>query len=240
MFWYLAAHTSATGEDLFNASGVVWPRQAMLCKLYLTTPTRDRQYPGGDQARVSSAPLSDYDRSSGLVGLNYLDKTTAGYARWWLDHISPNKDEWKFTQWEEMLWYRDDVAAVDYTQALPVGYLAAGAGWMTSRSSWATEAVQVAMMCGPTREAHQDRAQNGFVIYCGNWLAAMARLNSHDGLFGESPYHNTFTIGGYGQAWDQQSARVAHFADTARYAYFAGDAPGAYAATRTLLRSGAS
>ena len=71
MFWYLSAHTSATGEDLFNAAGVVWPRQAMLCKLYLTTPTRDRVYPGGDQARVSSAPLSDYDRSAGLVGLSF-------------------------------------------------------------------------------------------------------------------------------------------------------------------------
>src|SRR5437867_7743967 len=56
MFWYLSAYKSATGEDLFNAPGFTWPRQAVMAKLYLTVPTMDRNYPGGDQARESRAP----------------------------------------------------------------------------------------------------------------------------------------------------------------------------------------
>jgi PKD repeat protein len=225
MFWYLSAHASATGEDLLNAPGVTWPRQAMLCKLHLTAPTRDRQYPGGEQARTSAAALSDYDRSSALMALTQLDGTTASYAKWWLDHTTPNRNEWQFTQWEELLWYRDDIAGVDYTQTLPTAYYAPAAGWMTSRSSWATDAVQVAMICGPSRESHQDRAQNGFVIYYGAWLAALARLNSHDGLFEDAQFNNSITVGGYDQSGSQQTARVVHFGDTSRYAYFAGDAP---------------
>jgi hypothetical protein len=228
MFWYLAAHSTATDEDLMNAPGFTWPREAVLAKLYLTTPTMDRRYPGGDQARESEAHLCDYDRSGMLIAQGCLDPATAGYAKWWLDHITPNQNRWGFTRWEEFLWYRGDRTALDYTRHLPPAYQARGTGWMTSRTGWGPDATQVVMMCGPTWEAHQDQAQNGFMIFRGDWLAAAARLNSHSGLHGDAASNNSITIGGNSQRASQRSARALHFADTDRYAYFAGEAGDAY------------
>jgi hypothetical protein len=238
IFWYLSAHASATGEDLVNAPGFTWARDAILSKLYQTTPERDRVYPGGDQARDSTAPLSDYDRGSMLVSLSSLDPTTVGYAKWWLDNTRPNQDQWRFTQWEEFLWYLDDVTAVDYTQALRPGYWSQGAGWMTSRSGWDTDATQVTMMVGPTYESHQDRAQNGFMIFRHDWLAACAKLTSQSGLVQEASANNVITIGGHEQTNWQNEAKVLHFDDKDPYAYFAGEAAAAYNSPDQRLLNG--
>jgi hypothetical protein len=233
IFWYLEAHHTATGEDLFNAPGFTWPREAITAKLYLTTPGMDRLYPGGDQPRDRLAPLSDYARSSALVALSVLDSTTAGYARWWLDHTHPNVNTWRWRLWEQFLWYRSDVEPIDYTAVLPRGYLAPGAGWMTSRSDWGPDATYVSMMCGPTRESHQDLAQNGFMIFRREWLAASARLAGGYGILRGAADNNTITIGGLGQPGPQPElpkdlVKVIHFADTDQYAYFAGEAKDAY------------
>src|SRR6185295_11542653 len=67
IFWYLTAHASATGENLLTTPGFLWPREFLACKRYLTAPTRERLYPGGDQSRESHALLCDYDRSAPLV-----------------------------------------------------------------------------------------------------------------------------------------------------------------------------
>lgn len=228
MFWYLAAHTTATGQNLLSAPGFSWARDAVIARLYLTGPMMDRLYPGGDQARESSAALSDYDRTPMLVAQASMDPTTAGYAKWWLDHTNPNQNLWKFTQWEEFLWYQNSLTGIDYTQTLPTGYWSSGAGWLTSRSGWDTSATQVSMMVGPTLESHQDRAQNGFQIFRGEWLAISAKLTSHSGLIQEASANNSLTIGGNEQFYGQNTARVLHFADTPRYAYFSGQAASAY------------
>jgi hypothetical protein len=234
IFWYLGAHATATGEDLFNAPGFLWPRQTMRAKLYVTTPRMDRMFPGGDHSRESTASLSDYGRSSALGALNYLDRETAGIMKWWLDHITPDRMVWRWEQWQEFLWYRDDIEAIDYTRSLPTGYLSSGPGFMTSRSDWGRDATYVVMMCGPQLVGHQDLAQNDFMVFRGDWLASKARLNSHQGLFRDTEFHNTLTIGGLGQPetrWElpKDKPHVVHFADTPRYAYFAGEAADAYA-----------
>jgi hypothetical protein len=228
IMWYLAAHSTATDEELLNSPGFNWPREFIKARLHLTAPTLDRTYPGGDQPRDSQAKLSDYDRSAALVALAHLDPATGGYAKWWLDHITPARNRWRFTQWEEFLWYRDDRQALDYTRQLPLGYYARGAGWMTSRSDWRPQATQVVMIAGPTRASHQDRAQNGFMIFRGDWLAAAAKLRSHSGLRPDAASNNSITVGDLAQTLSQDAAHVLHFADTDQYAYFAGEAGGAY------------
>lgn len=227
IFWYLWAHKTKTGVDLFPARR--WTTQAVLCKLHLTTPRKDRIYPGGDQARISSAPLSDYDRSSMLVAMNAFGQPLAGYAKYWLNTISPNRDQFSFTQWEEFLWYDSLVDPMDYTKDLPLTYQCLGAGLLTSRTGWDSSAKQLVFTCGPTREAHQDRAQNGFMLYSnGDWVLGAARLTSHDGLFAETPYHNAITFGAYGQVANQASARVINFKDQKESSTFIGEAGGAY------------
>ena len=161
------------GEDLFHAPGFLWPQQAVLAKLYLTTPTRDRMYPGGDQARDSAAPLSDYDRSADAGGAGVSGRDDGGLRE---VVAGPYQSERRISgaspSGKSFSGIRNNQAGVDYTQALPTGYLAAGAGWMTSRSGWDHERDAGGDEVGPTLEDHQDRAQNGFMIFRGEWLAA--------------------------------------------------------------------
>jgi hypothetical protein len=84
------------------------------------------------------------------------------------------------------------------------------------------------MMAGPTLESHQDHAQNGFMIFRGDWLAACAKLNSHSGLIQAASANNSLTIGGHEQGEGPEAGHVLHYADTPQYAYFAGEASGAY------------
>ena len=107
---------------------------------------------------------------------------------------------------------------------------------MTSRSGWDKAATQVFMMVGLMWESHQDRAQNGFLIFRGDWLAASAKQKSHSGIAQQASLNNSITIGGQEQASDQPAGEVLHFADTAQYSYFEGDASQAYnTSDRTLL-----
>jgi hypothetical protein len=235
IYQYLAAHLTATGEDLLNVGGFTWPRQAVIAKLYLTAPSMNRNYPGGDQSRSSSALMGDADRAGIMAALAYvnLDSTTAGYGRWWLDRIKPNPIQSRADKWMEFLWYPESTTPVDYTRSLPTGYLAGGSGFMTSRSDWGPDATYVTMQCGPTREDHQDLAQNGFLIYRKEWMAACARLKSSSGLYQTTPFHNAITIGDLQQPrprveLPRDAHKVVRFADTERYAYFEGEAKDAY------------
>jgi hypothetical protein len=242
IFQYLSAHQSATGEDLLNVPGFAWPRQSIIAKLYLTAPTMDRAYPGADQSRVASAPLADQDRHGVMAALSHLqlDATTAGYGRWWLDHIKPNPTRQRSELWVEFLYYRDDITPVDYTKVLSTEYLAGGSGFMTSRSDWGPDATYVTMQCGPTKENHQDLAQNAFMIFRKEWLTSASRITSESGLFRGTSHHNTITIGDQGQPeirpdLPKDLPQVVRFVDpsegydeTERYAYFEGEAKDAY------------
>ena len=132
---YLLAHQTATGQALLE---IDWTRDLGLAYLYLTTPSLDRMYLWGDQPRVATAPLSDYHRASMLMLLSVLVDPYRGYVKHWLDTVTPAPMEFDWHQWLEFLFYRPDVAAVDYTAALSKGYYAPGAGWSTSRSGWAS------------------------------------------------------------------------------------------------------
>src|SRR5262249_25569031 len=147
--------------------------------------------------RDANAGLSDYTRSSALIAQWALDPTTAGYARWWLDHMT-TLSQFRWFEFQDFLWYRTEVPALDYTATLPTGSLASASGFMTSRSSWAPDATYVTMICGPTLQVHEDLAQNGFLLYRGEWLGASARIKGLGGMERGAADNNAITIGGLG------------------------------------------
>lgn len=239
----LAAHATATGEEFLTAPGFNWPRETVLAKIHLTTPDRKRLYLGGDQSRVSSAPLFDADRESmvALLTVGGVGDQIAGYGRHWLDTISLAQVVTRAERWVEALWYPLDTASIDYTKELPPGYLAHGAGLALLRSSWDTDAAYLTFQCGPaTRDAedHQDLNQGEFTLWKGGWLVAPARLNSSSGLYRATEHHSTLRIGGQGQPavrpeYPKDKPEMTRFVDTDSYSYVEGEAKDAYATAAT-------
>ena len=237
IFSYLTAHRTATGEDFLNVPpGNFWAREALLAKLYLATPDYTHKAPWGDQSSNSHAPMAQADRASALIAMNYLDSTTAGMMRSYLDRIVLSRSAWRFADWQELLWYRPDVAPIDYTQTLPTGYQAVGAGWMAAMSGWGAHDTQLQMMCGPLIESHQDFAANAFMIYRDGWLTVPARYASASGLYPSTQFHNDVTVDGNGQEEEQTTAHILMFQDAADQAYMAAEAGQTYDTVDTTPR----
>lgn len=237
MAQYLTAHLTATDDPLSTLLPSDWYPALLKAMIHLTTPNRARLYPGGDQARISSAPLSAYSRTPVLALMNFVDNETAGMARYWLDTITPSRNDFSFLKWAELLWYRDDLPAVDYTAKISRYYFMPGQQLASSRTSWQNDATQVVFSCGLLEEAaHQDRGAGHFQIWKGDWLIGAAKIWSHDGTFHDSPYLNVLQIDGQNQDADQDGNTIIFQQDTETSTTWVGDATAAYSASLTSYR----
>ena len=197
---YLAAHKSATGEDLIQ--GFAWPGEWVQSKLAVTMPDMRHQLPSGDQSRVSDATFGDLDRSSVLVALATCNLPAAitGPARTWLDTISVPVIRNRADQWQEFLFSPEDVPATPLTAAHGSSFHpSAGIVTMRSGTGWGPADTVVTFQCGARKEDHQDLAQGEINIWRQGWLAAPARVWSSSGLYQETLYHNTLLLGTQGQ-----------------------------------------
>ena len=240
MLWYLLAHMTSTGEDLINSPSFTWMKDAMTCMLHITSPTRDRKYPGGDQAKNSGAPLMDNDRRVGLVSLSTISDRTAGYCRYWLDNINPSTSLQRASAWVEFLWYNNGVVPIDYTVDLPTYRLCPGAGLFSCRSGWGKSDIQVVVTCGPQLSSHQDRAANMFAVFKGDWIVGLAKINSNSGLVQDTASSNALVFGGRGQystpselaryapTLAAQQPKIVKAISTSGCSYFVGDATCSY------------
>lgn len=193
--------------------------------LHLTTPTLDRLYPGGDQTKSSSGALQDAPRTIMLIAASRGDTR----ARLWLDQSVPNRNQQRVNSWEEYLWY-PGTPPVPAMAASSTFYSAPGSGLVSSRSDWTKDATQLLFQCGPTLESHQDRAIGEFLIFRGDWLAAMAKLRTASGLSQDPIAHNVVTFGTLSQSWTQDTAKLIIQENVeGSYTYLVGDLTGAYA-----------
>jgi hypothetical protein len=232
----LAAHSTATDENLLDPATLAWVKEVAYCWMHVTAPSLRHIYPGGDQARISAAPTSEYDRLVGLLLLNFLTGPEAGYIKWWLDHITPSSmNAWKYYRWNEFLWYRDDVPALDYRRRIPTMHFAPGMGWVSVRSSWETSGTQVIHSCGPLKQDHNNFACNGVMIFRGEWLLGSAVLNSSSGLKKECIDNNAPVFGGRLQMVQRlpevpkETMHIIKAEDGLEHSYIVGDATDAYA-----------
>lgn len=215
LLWYLLAHQSATGEDLI--AGTPWCKDAVTAMLHFTTPALTEKAPFGD---LAAGPLNDYARRV-MLSMSGHDGRCAA----WLNKITPARNQQVLTRFEEFLW------------APPVGigpppeptfFCADGVGLVSSRTDWTSQATQLLVAAGPTRESHQDRAQGAFLLFRNRWQAATAKLGSHSGLDQEAWDYCCLTVDGLKQAWTQDQTRIVSMEDTPLYTFLLLDLTGAY------------
>jgi hypothetical protein len=101
LFWYLAAHLSATGEDLLNTTPFCAEYVRMLA--HNTTPDGKRLVPWGAQAGYREAKVRDWEASPMRVARALLDGTTVAIADRWLETTS-GRPVAKELLWESLLW----------------------------------------------------------------------------------------------------------------------------------------
>lgn len=99
----------------------------------------------------------------------------------------------------------------------PTFYFAPGAGYMSSRSSWDKDAVQVQAVCGKTWSTHQDAAGTFTLCRGGDWLVGHAKQWSASGIQHGAEFTNCLTIDGRGQDnMQDRTARVTFVDDNAK------------------------
>lgn len=232
IFDILAAHYTATGDNLATSGGLTWCKDTIVNQIHITAPSRSSVYTGGDQTLSAGGTISDDLARSFLVAQTILDTTTAGYARYWYDHIGNQYFESNQYIWQDFLWYNYSKPSIDYTKVLPTAYWSAGAGFVSSRSDWTTGATWVTMLTGPSDDmndygGHSDRAHNGFTIWREDWLACQQKIR-YNGIAEQGSFNNTVTVGGNEQYRGSNNSCINHFEESPSYCYFSGEASPAY------------
>jgi hypothetical protein len=229
----LDGESTAVGDDLLNLDGTSWANDSLLFKIYTTTPDLNKRWTFGTQANSSLGTMNFYDRQRMLfIGATTANTTYAGYAKYWLNTISPSTSgsgeagAWEFLYWNE------DSPATNYS-LLPLSYFAPGPGILMKRSDWTSNASMWSIRAGRLRNNHQTRDENGFLLWRGGYLLGSAQSWSQGGALEDTVFQNNWTIGEQqynGQFPDNSNGYAsvqAHDVGT-DYAFFSGNASGPY------------
>lgn len=154
--------------------------------IHATLPNMAYFQPFGDQARVSDAPLYDYQRAV-VVRAQALNPGTpqAARAAWWLNSISISAMTSGFNT------YVDTYPITD-APVVPSSlyYFSNFTGAFFARNAWNSNATFFSFMAGPFTESHAAQEQGGFSLYSGQWLAVTTNIFTHSGINQETATHN--------------------------------------------------
>lgn len=149
---------------------------------YLSTavvPTGDWFAPIGDQARISDAPFTDYQREI-LLALAELHRGTP------IGRLSRARAGTFLTQMdrpeESVFDFLYGVADPGTAAALPLTYAAPGTGHVFARSSTATNATWLGFLAGPYVESHAHHDALSLLLYKNGWAVDDGVRHSHSGL----------------------------------------------------------
>ncbi len=175
---------SATGADLAVQS--THCINSIDYWIHATVPTLQRFAPIGDQARVSDAPIYDYQCA--LVERAVLlnpGTPQAGRGMWWLDNISIRQMSGTFN-------LRDNIYKLPDAAQKPtaLAYFSPGVGDLFARTSWDTAAAWIHVKAGLYNQSHAHQDQGTVEIYCKTWLAVTENMNTHSGIEQGTEVHN--------------------------------------------------
>jgi hypothetical protein len=175
---------SATAQDL--AAQSTHCANSIDYWVHATVPTLQRFAPIGDQARVSDAPLYDYQRALVLKAVLLNPGTQqAGRGMWWLNNITPRQMSGSFNLRDAI--YRLPDAPVKPTALV---YQSPKVGDLFARASWDTAATWLHVKAGLFVESHAHQDQGSFSIYNRNWLAVTENIHTHSGIEQGTSVHN--------------------------------------------------
>ena len=227
MFEMFKTLRDAGGPNLFQ--DLDFAKESVYYQIYIMQPGFQYLYPGGDLARESSMSVSPYDRAVMLLLADGLRGQQEGeYAQYWLDNVLTSMPSgWAFLFTVEFELYQNQFGR-SFTE-LPLGYLAEGCDFVTSRTSWsAADAVSASFVSADHVQSHQHYDQNSFVIYKDGWQAPDASTYSHTGIVQSTDTHNTILVDGRGQRYGADTGNITKYELTSEYSYSVGDASDAY------------
>jgi hypothetical protein len=174
----------ATGEDL--AARSTHCLSSIDYWIHATVPTLQRFAPIGDQARVSDAPLFDYQRAL-VARAVQLNPGTPEAARgmWWLGNIS-------IRQMSQTFNLHDDIFSLPDAPRKPsaLAYHSPGVGDLFARASWDTNATWIHVKAGLFNQSHAHQDQGSVSMYNGTWLAVTENMRTHSGIQQGTEVHN--------------------------------------------------
>ncbi len=178
-FWKSATGTDLSAQSSHCANSIdYW--------IHATVPTLQRFAPIGDQARVSDAPLYDYQRALVLRAVLLNPGTPqAGRGMWWLNNISIRQMSGTFN-------LHDGIFKLPDAPIKPaeLAYRSAGVGDLFARASWDTAATWIHVKAGLYDQSHAHQDQGSFSIYQKNWLAVTENMLTHSGIEQGPEVHN--------------------------------------------------
>ncbi len=178
-FWKSATGTDLSVQNTHCANSIdYW--------IHATVPTLQRFAPIGDQARVSDAPLYDYQRAlvERAVMLN-PGTPQSGRGMWWLNNISIRQMSGTFN-------LKDNIYKLSDAPQKPtaLAYFSTGVGDLFARTSWDTTATWIHVKAGLYNQSHAHQDQGSFSIYNKTWLAVTENMNTHSGIEQGTEVHN--------------------------------------------------
>jgi len=149
-------------------------------------PTNNFFAPIGDQARISDAPFTDYQREA-MMALAELHRGTpwGRRARLNANAALPQMDrpeEWVF----DFLYGVADPGTAAFQ---PLTYNATGTGDVFTRSSTGANATWLGFLSGPYVESHAHHDELSFLLYKGTWKIDDGGRHSHSGLIQAEEAH---------------------------------------------------
>lgn len=175
---------ASTGADIQSTN--THCLNSILYWVHATTPDGQFMAPIGDQARVSNAPIFDYNRVliDEAVNMN-SGSGNAPAGRWWGQTWFPAVTS-GFTYMYDLL----DVSGTA-TQPAAISYQAAGAGHYFARSDWTAQASFLDFICGAYSEYHGHQDHGAFDFWGnGSWLAVTENTLTHSGIQQTTDFHN--------------------------------------------------
>lgn len=195
----LSVIASMTGDNYFSRSPFF--ANSIYYAHYQLQPGNVYIYPGGDLARISTMPVSPYERDYMQVAVYWLpDSDARRYGQWYLEHVVPSYDEpegvsWRWLYYKDMIYQLSLPAMAQNT--LPLSYRAAATEWVNFRSGWDAGATCVSLSGSPIiDQSHQHHDTGSFTIWKQDWLALDASTLSHSGLLWEPGAHNMLQVAG--------------------------------------------
>ncbi|HEX5133271.1 MAG TPA: right-handed parallel beta-helix repeat-containing protein [Candidatus Krumholzibacteria bacterium] len=235
LFEALLLLKQTAGIDYFNDTAHPFAREAVRYQLYTVQPGNGVLYPGGDASQDPILHVNPYDRHLMLLAADGLAGTPeGGYAQYFCNNVIKQMSGISVMIPVDFFNYRPTLSERNYNE-LPTAYFASGIGWITSRSSWSTDAISVTFVSADCIQGHQHRDQNAFVIYAGGnpntgdgWLVTDTQPYSST-LPRSSFDHNTFVIANTSQRFGAGTgAIIREERDKPGYMYAVGDASDAY------------
>jgi len=142
--------------------------------------------PIGDQARVSNAPVFDYNRwvINESVNLN-PNSANAPSGRWWGQAFYPAMTNGFVFPYDLL-----DISGTS-SQPTAILYKAVGAGHYFARSDWTAQGTFLDFTCGAYDQSHGHQNHGAFDFWGkGGWLAVTENTLTHSGIQQTPDFHN--------------------------------------------------